>query len=42
VLEKVGDLDFQGRSLLPMLRYPGTLVVLFYFMFSWLTSSGRN
>jgi len=42
VLEKVGDLDFQGGSLLPMLRYPGTLVVLFYFMFSWLTSSGRN
>jgi digeranylgeranylglycerophospholipid reductase len=42
VLEKVGDLDFQGRSLIPMLRYPGTLAVLFYFMFSWLTSSGRN
>lgn len=42
VLEKVGDLDFQGKSLIPMLRYPGTLVVLFYFMFSWLTSSGRN
>jgi digeranylgeranylglycerophospholipid reductase len=42
VLEKVGDLDFQGRSLIPMLRYPGTLVVLSYFMFSWLISSGRN
>jgi digeranylgeranylglycerophospholipid reductase len=42
VLEKGGDLDFQGRSLIPMLRYPGTLAVLFYFMFSWLTSSGRN
>jgi digeranylgeranylglycerophospholipid reductase len=42
VLEKVGDLDFQGRTLVPMFRYPGTLVVLFYFMFSWLTSSGRN
>jgi digeranylgeranylglycerophospholipid reductase len=42
VLEKVGDLDFQGKSLVPMLRYPGMLVVLLYFMFSWLTSSGRN
>ncbi len=42
VLERVGDLDFQGRSLIPMLRYPATLVVLSYFMFSWLTSSGRN
>jgi digeranylgeranylglycerophospholipid reductase len=42
VLEKVGDPDFQGRSLIPMFRYPGTLVVLFYFMFSWLISSGRN
>jgi len=42
VLEKVADLDFQGRSLISMLRYPGTLVVLLYFMFSWLTSSGKN
>jgi hypothetical protein len=42
VLEKVGDLDFQGRSLIPMLRYPGTLAVLLYFAFSWLTSAGRN
>jgi digeranylgeranylglycerophospholipid reductase len=42
VLEEVGDLDFQGRSLIPMLRYPSTLVVLIYFTFSWLTSSGRN
>jgi digeranylgeranylglycerophospholipid reductase len=42
VLEKIGDLDFQGRTLIPMLRYPSMLVVLFYFMFSWLTSSGRN
>ncbi len=42
VLEKVADLDFQGRSLIPMMRYPGTLVVLLYFMFSWLTSSGKN
>lgn len=42
VLERVGDLDFQGRSLIPMLKYPGTLVLLSYFMFSWLTSSGSN
>ncbi len=42
VLDEVADLDFQGRSLIPMLRYPGTLAVLFYFTFSWLTSSGKN
>lgn len=42
VLEKVADLDFQGRSLIPMLRYPGPLVVLLYFTLSWLTSSGKN
>lgn len=42
VLEKVGDLDFQGRSLIPMFKYPGTLAVILYFVFSWLTSSGKN
>jgi digeranylgeranylglycerophospholipid reductase len=42
VLENVGDLDFQGRTLIPMLRYPATLAVLLYFTFSWLTSSGKN
>jgi len=42
VLEKVADLDFQGRSLIPMIRHPGSLVVLLYFMFSWLTSYGKN
>jgi digeranylgeranylglycerophospholipid reductase len=38
-LEKFGDLDFQGRSLIPMIRYPGTLAVVGYFLFSWLTST---
>jgi digeranylgeranylglycerophospholipid reductase len=39
VLEKFGDLDFQGRSLIPMIKYPGTLAVISYFLYSWLTSS---
>ncbi len=39
VLEEVGDLDFQGRSLIPMIKHPATLVVMLYFIFSWLTSS---
>jgi len=42
VLEEVGDLDFQGRSLIPMIKHPTTLVVMLYFIFSWLTSSIRS
>ena len=42
VLEKVGDLDFQGRTLIPMIKYPGTLAVISYFVFSWLTSTTKN
>ena len=42
VLEKVGDLDFQGRSLIPMIKHPGTLAVISYFLFSWLTSTTRQ
>jgi flavin-dependent dehydrogenase len=42
VLEKFGDIDFQGRSLLPMMRYPSTVAVVGYFLFSWLTSSTRQ
>lgn len=42
VLEKVGDVDFQGRSLVPMMRYPATLGLAGYFVWSWLTSSGRK
>jgi digeranylgeranylglycerophospholipid reductase len=42
VLEKVGDLDFQGRTLIPMIKYPGTLAVISYFLFSWLTSTTKK
>jgi digeranylgeranylglycerophospholipid reductase len=42
VLEKVGDLDFQGRSLIPMIKHPGTLAVISYFLFSWLKSTAKN
>jgi digeranylgeranylglycerophospholipid reductase len=41
-LEKFGDLDFQGRSLIPMIKYPGTLVVIGYFLVSWLTSPTKQ
>jgi flavin-dependent dehydrogenase len=42
VLEKFGDLDFQGRSLFPMIRHPGTVAVISYFLFSYLTSSTKQ
>jgi digeranylgeranylglycerophospholipid reductase len=42
VLEKVGDLDFQGRTLVSMVRYPGAATVIGYFLFSWLTSTTRQ
>ncbi|PVX23987.1 MAG: hypothetical protein CW716_11010 [Candidatus Bathyarchaeum sp.] len=42
VLEKAGDLDFQGRSLISVAKYPGTLAVISYFLFSWLTSTTRQ
>jgi len=42
VLEKVGDLDFQGRSLIPMIKYPGALAIISYFIYSWLTSSKKR
>jgi len=42
VLEKVGDLDFQGRTLISMIKYPGTLAVISYFLFSWLTSTKQQ
>jgi digeranylgeranylglycerophospholipid reductase len=42
VLEKVGDLDFQGRTLIPMIKYPSTLAVISYFLFSWLTSTTKQ
>ena len=34
VLEEVGDLDFQGRSLIHMVRHLGVLTVAFYSLFS--------
>ena len=42
VIEKFGDIDFQGRSLLPMIKYPGILAIISYFAYSWLTSSTRQ
>jgi hypothetical protein len=42
VLERVGDLDFQGRTLTSMIKYPGTLAVISYFLFSWLTSTTKR
>ena len=42
VLEKFGDIDFQGRSLIPMIKYPGTLAVISYFLISWLTSPTKQ
>jgi digeranylgeranylglycerophospholipid reductase len=42
VLEKVGDIDLQGRTLIHLIKYPGTLVVISYFLFSWLTSTTKN
>lgn len=41
-LERFGDVDFQGRSLFPMLRNAGMLSVVGYFLFSWLTSPTRQ
>ena len=38
VLERAGDLDFQGRSMIRMVKYPTTLVLMLYFIFSWLSS----
>jgi geranylgeranyl reductase family protein len=37
-IEKFGDLDFQGRSLISMMKYPGTLPVISYFLYSYLVS----
>jgi digeranylgeranylglycerophospholipid reductase len=42
VLEKVGDLDFQGRTFINMFKYPSALAVISYFLFSWLTSTTKQ
>ncbi len=41
VLEEVGDLDFQGKSLIPMVKHPTTLIVMLYSILSWLTSNAH-
>lgn len=38
LLEEFGDMDFQGRSLLRMIRHSTALMVAVYLLFSWLTS----
>lgn len=38
VLEEVGDLDFQGASLIRMIRHPSTLIITLYSVFSALTT----
>jgi len=38
ILEEVGDLDFQGKSLIRMVRHPGVLAVTLYSLFSSLVS----
>jgi len=42
ILEEVGDLDFQGKSLIRMVRHPGVLVVALYLLFSSLASGQVN
>ena len=42
ILERFGDVDYQGRSLIPMLKHPGALAVIGYFAFSWLISSTKK
>jgi digeranylgeranylglycerophospholipid reductase len=41
-LMRFGDLDFQGSSLIQMIKYPGTLAVIGYFICSWLTSPTKQ
>jgi len=39
VLERFGDVDFQGRSLVSMVRHPAAFAVGAYFIYSWLIST---
>lgn len=41
IIEKFGDLDFQGRSLIPMAKYPGTHALISYFLYSYLISRAK-
>lgn len=38
ILEEVGDLDFQGKSLVHVVQHPSALIVALYFVFSSLIS----
>jgi hypothetical protein len=44
ILEEVGDLDFQGKSLVHVVQHPSALIAALYFVFSSLISpsSQRN
>jgi len=38
VLEEIGDLDFQGKSLVRVIQHPTALIIALYSIFSSLTS----
>lgn len=42
ILEETGDLDFQGRSLLNMVRHPKALAIMLYFIFVSMFSPYSN
>ncbi len=42
ILERLGDIDFQGRSLISMIKNPEVLTVMGYFIFSWFISFKRK
>lgn len=42
VLEEIGDLDYQGRSLIRMIKHPTALIAMLYFALSWFTSSSMR
>jgi len=42
VLEEAGDLDFQGRSLIRMIKHPAVPIAMLYFIFSSLGFSKRK
>jgi len=39
ILEEIGDLDFQGKSLVRVIQHPSALIIALYSIFSSLTSS---
>ncbi len=38
ILEEIGDLDFQGKSLVRAIQHPAALIIALYSFFSSLTS----